>query len=234
MPKLDSNKIRKRFGAEQKANIAYGNQSIVDIYPRDEPDAEAWDLINLLFKQPLKVSEAIYFSTAVSQEGREVFIIPWSKKEDPFTQTDLLDSEEDQVQELIFRFRTSLSIPYRERLANRLLSLFNDAKEEDPDSLGITLGSIRDFYNFLQLHTNLKCPTISLTPDDNIYASWRDEQNRLFSVHFLPNGDVYFVVFKPNDKHPERKIKFSGTATIDTLRNTVASSGVWDWISNER
>lgn len=234
MPKLDSNKIRKRFGAEQKANIAYGNQLIEDIYPRDEPDAEAWNLINRVFKQPLKVSEAIYFSTSVSQEGREVFIIPWPKKDDPFTQADLLDTKDDQVQELIFRFRTSPYISNCESLANKLLALFNDAKEEDTDSIGITLGSIRYFYNFLQLYTNLKVPVISLTPDNNIYASWRYDQNRVFSVHFLPNGDVCFVVFKPNYKHPERKIRFSGTATIDTLRETVASSGVWDWISYGR
>ncbi len=234
MPKLNSYKINKRVNAEQKAGIAYGNRLIKDNFPSDEPDTEAWDLINFLPKQPPEMYKVIYFLTAVSQEGREALVRPWSKKEDPFTQTDLLDSKEDQAQELIFRFRASRSIPYHGSLANRLLTLFDDAKEEDPASLGIEAGSLRNFYNFLHLHTNLKCPTISLTPDDDIYASWRDEKNRLFSVHFLPNGDVYFVVFKPNDKHPERKIKFSGTATIDTLRNTVASSGVWDWISNER
>jgi hypothetical protein len=144
---------------------------------------------------------------------------------------DLLDSEEVQVQELILRVKTSSSIPYRKNLANRLLTLFNDAKEEDPASLGIAVGSFRNFYNFLHLHTNLKCPTISLTPDYNIYASWRDEENRVFSVHFLPNGDARFVIFKPNDRHPERQIRISGSATTDILMETVSPYGAWDWIS---
>jgi len=109
--------------------------------------------------------------------------------------------------------------------------LFNDAKEEDSASLGISVGSLRNFYNFLRLHTNLKCPTISLTPDYNIYASWRGEQNRVFSVHFLPNGDVRFVIFKPNDRHPGRQIRLSGIATTDVLMETVVPDSVSDWIS---
>ncbi len=139
--------------------------------------------------------------------------------------------EKNQVQKLIFQIRKSLTITYHERLARRLLTLFNDAKEEDSDSLGISAGSLRNFYSFFGLHANLKCPAISLTPDYNIYASWRGEKNRVFSVYFLPNGDTRFVIFKPNDKHPKRKIRLSGTATNDTLLKTIESSGVWDWIS---
>lgn len=142
-----------------------------------------------------------------------------------------LDTKETQVHELIDRIRTLKTIPHREKFANSLLTLFNDAKEEDPDGSGIEIGSLDSFYNFIILHTQLKCPTISLTPDYNIYASWREEQGRMFSVHFLSNGNVRFVIFKPNDKHPERKIRLSGTATIDTLLETGASSGIWDWIS---
>jgi hypothetical protein len=174
----------------------------------------------------------VWITSAVVQEDQKALISDWLKNEDdPFTQMDLLNNEEDQVQELIFQIRKSLSITCHESLANRLLTLFNDAKEEDSASLGISVGSIRNFYNFFRLHTNLKYPTISLTPDYNIYASWRGEQNRVFSVHFLPNGDARFVIFKPNDRHPGRQIRLSGTATTDTLIKTVESSGVWDWIS---
>ena len=155
----------------QEATIAYGNKSLIDYSSIGEPDDEVWNRRNRLSQKPRKVSKDTYFLTAVSQEGLKAFIRPWPEKEDPFTQVDLLDSEEDQVKELIFRIRTSKSIPYRQSLANRLFTLFYDAKEEDPASLGISAGSLRNFYKFLLLHTNLKCPTISLTPDYNIYAS---------------------------------------------------------------
>ena len=91
--------------------------------------------------------------------------------------------------------------------------------------------NIQDFYSFLQLHTSLKCPTISLTPEYDIYVSWRAEQNRVFSVHFMPNGNARFVIFKPNDRHPEQQIRISGAVTTDILKETVAPHKVWDWIS---
>ena len=151
--------------------------------------------------------------------------------QDPITQVTLLKNEEDQVQELIFRIKRSIAISNRKNLANKILTLFNDAKEEDPDCLGIAAESLRNFYNFFHLHTDIKCPTISLTPDYNIYASWRGEQNRVFSVHFLPNGDVRFVIFKPNDRHPGRQIRLSGIATTDILMETVAPNAVSYWVS---
>jgi hypothetical protein len=91
-----------------------------------------------------------------------------------------------------------------------------------------------NFYNFLtslKTHGKVKRPFLSLTPDNNIYASWRLEEGRIFSIHFLPEEDVRFVVFKPNERHPDRKIRVSGTTTTDTIIETVAPYGVWDWIS---
>jgi hypothetical protein len=143
---------------------------------------------------------------------------------------DLVVSEDKQVQELIYRFRTFSSIPYHKKLADRLLSLFNYEKEEDPDSLCIAAGSLRDFYDFLHLHDNLKYPSITLSPDNNILASWRSEQNRVFSVHFLSNKDVRFVIFKPIKKYPDRKFRFSGAATIDTLMDEIPKD-MLDWIT---
>lgn len=152
-------------------------------------------------------------------------------KGDSFTQEDLLDNQDEQVQELIFQIKKSPSIRCHESLAKRLITLFKDAKEEDSSDIGIAVGSLRNFYIFFRLHTNLKCPIISLTPDNNIYASWRAEKNRVFSVHFLPNSDVHFVIFRPNVKHPGQLIRLSGIATIDVLMELVAQYGISDWVS---
>lgn len=158
----------------------------------------------------------------IQMNPAEFNTLHYLEKEDPSTQVGLLDSEDKQVQDLVFRFRRLFSIPYRESLANSLLSLFDDAKEEDPTSIGMASGSLRNLYNLLQLNTNLKCPIISLTPDYNIYASWRKEHNQVFSVHFLPNGDTRFVILKPNNNHPGRQICLSGLATTDILMEMVA------------
>jgi len=212
--------------AVQEAAIIYGNKFLRDDFPTNDPD-----IGSLLQKPQTDRKFNFWITPAVVREDQKARINDWSENKDPHTQANLLSNVEDQVQELIFQIRKSLSITCRESLAHRLLTLFNDAKEEDSASLGISVGSIRNFFNFFRLHTNLKCPTISLTPDYNIYASWRGEQNRVFSVHFLPNGDTRFVIFKPNDRHPGRQIRLSGIATTDVLMETVVPDSVSDWIS---
>ncbi|MBU4258339.1 MAG: hypothetical protein KKI12_00455 [Proteobacteria bacterium] len=228
MPEIDLYKMLNRFDPAQIPSIVYGNKSIEDNSPNDYPytDTAAWELPSKIF------SKTRYRNTAfVNQEESDTFIIDLPENQDAITQATLLKSEEDQVQELIFRIKWSRSIFYQESLANKLFTLFYDAKEEDPDCLGIAAESLRNFYNFLQLHPNIKCPTISLTPDYDIYASWRGEQNRVFSIHFLPDGDARFVIFKPNDRHPTRKIRISGVATTDILMETVTPYCVEGWIS---
>lgn len=234
----------------QEPSIACGNSFLPDKFAAGEPNLAAWGPKNIndrLFeRRTISVSATpganqgnyegsteVFSLYCRCMVGQTIVCLPttgWPEKKDPFTQTNLLDSEEEKVRELIFRFRTSLSIPYREKLADRLVTLFYDAREEDFASVGISVGSLQTFYNFLRLYANLKCPTISLTPENNVYASWRGEQNRVFSVHFLPDDDTRFVVFKPNPLHLERQIRISGTATADILMATVVPYGVGDWI----
>lgn len=215
----------------REASPAYGDEFLTDTYPSNQPSSGAWGKIITPPKETWDKKYRFCNTPAANKESPDLFISGWPEETDSFTQGNLLYIADEQVEDLIFRIKTDLYIPYREKLTNRLMTLFKDAKEEDPAITGIAVGSLRNFYNFLQLHTNLKCPTISLSPEYNIYASWRDNQNRLFSVHFLPKGDVRFVIFKPNDRHLERKIRISGMATTDILKETVVPYGVWDWIS---
>ncbi len=213
-----------------EASIAYGESLVKDDLPA-KVDVGVWNFKTLMIPRS-KQRPVVYYeiTPAVGQEEQDNRISEWVGSKDPETQTDLVDSEDKQVQELIYRFRTFLSIPYHKKLADRLLSLFNYEKEEDPDSLCIAAGSLRDFYDFLHLHDNLKYPSITLSPDNNILASWRSEQNRVFSVHFLSNKDVRFVIFKPIKKYPDRKFRFSGAATIDTLMDEIPKD-MLDWIT---
>lgn len=230
MPEIDPYNIHNKFDPEQISSIIYGNQYIEDNSPRDQPYTGAWGERDIL---PTKKPRMPHYkiTASVNQEESDTSIIDLPENRDPITQENLINSQEDQVQELIFRIKTSRSISYRESLANRLLALFNDAKEEDPDCVGIAAESLYNLYNFIHLHANIKCPIISLTPEYNIYVSWRGEQNRVLSIHFLPNADVRFVIFKPNDRHPERKIRISGLATTDIIMETLTPYCIEDWVS---
>ena len=215
-------------GITRKASTAYGDEFLTDA-PIGRLSSGTWNILLQQIPSPIPQQKRYLIALSVNREPSKVS--NWSEKENPFTQADFLDNEEAEVQKLILRIRTSLSIPDRERLANRLVVLFKDAKEDDITSPGISVGSLRYFINFFQLHTNLKRPTISLTPEYNIYASWRSEQNRVFSVHFLPNGDARFVIFKPNKNHPKQQVRISVITTTDVLVETVSPFGVLDWIS---
>lgn len=171
-------------------------------------------------------------SSHANQEADFDSFIDFSGEIGPVIQNDLTDSNDSEVQELILRIKTTSSIPDRAGIANRLLTLFHYSKEEDPDFIGIRANSLKSFYNFLRSYSQLKRPAITLTPDNNIYASWRGDEGRVFSIHFLPDSDVNFVIFTPNKRRPERKTRTAGKTTFDMLMETEASAyNLYDWIS---
>ena len=175
-------------------------------------------------------------SPSVTQENRNrKFKIfrredAFTQREDAFTQSDLVSTKDDQTQELIHQIRKAF-VSNQENIANQLITLFNFAKDERPTSPGIAVDSLSSFYDFLKLYADITTPSLSLSPDHNIYASWRGE-NRIFSAHFLPDGDIRFVLFQPNNRHLKRKIRISGTATGDTLTKIVAPESL-DWVLGE-
>lgn len=229
---------------KRKAILTCGSESLAVKLEEDYPSAGVWDPKSIIVPHLIcaeieiphvtlavnSVTSAVQMETLGVASKHFGLSSVWIEKNDPFTQENLLNNEENEVLNLISLFSRLLFINYREMIVNRLYALYNDSKEEEPDSSGITLSSLSNFYNFFQLYTYLKCPIITLTPDNNIFASWKGEQNRLFSLHFLPTGDVNFVIFKPNDRHPEKQVRISGTATTDVLMETIASKVLLDWI----
>jgi hypothetical protein len=140
-------------------------------------------------------------------------------------------TEDESVEEIIWRVATTLPVPYRAKLTVRLSELQKAVQEEELDRHGITVRSLQHFVEFLKTNPALRSPAVSLTPDRNIYASWKAGPDRILSIHFLPDGKARFVIFRPNDKHPGEVIRLSGIATADVILSTVAPHGVLVWAS---
>lgn len=140
-------------------------------------------------------------------------------------------ADEQSVEEIIWRVRTTLPLSYRVRLASRLSELQKAVQEENLDGREISIRSLQHFIEFLEAYPGLRCPAISVTPDRNIYASWKLGSDRVFSIQFLPDGKARFVIFCPNDKHLGEVIRISGTATVDVVMSIAAPHGVLDWAS---
>jgi hypothetical protein len=225
-----------RFDAAKKSLFVYGKRSLETDFPEEMPVSGAWSVTSVSGYTGVTVPYGIIFpqerqTAAVNSEHMKIHTVVSFVGPNPFTQPNLIDTEEGQILELIARTRTSVSIPHREKLAKMLITLYIDAKEEEETNAGISLGSLRSFYNFLRSHNFLKPPMISLTDDGNIYASWKPSPDRVFSVHYLPNDEVRFVVFAPNERYPEKPIRISGIATIDILVKLVETYGVLGWAS---
>jgi hypothetical protein len=153
------------------------------------------------------------------------------EEENPTTSQNLVDDIDKEVKVLILSLGISPFIRQRKHLAERLGTLYGFMKEEEPTSPGISVGSLRTFYTFYRLNPELKKPSLSLAPNSNIYASWRFEDGRVFSILFLPDGDARYVILKPNERHPDRQIQVSGTLTVDILMEKVMPYGVLEWLS---
>ena len=143
-------------------------------------------------------------------------------------------TDDECVEGIIWRVGTTLSARYRAKLTSRLSELQNAVQEEELDSRGITVRSLQHFIDLLKAYPVLRCPAVSVTPDRNIYASWKSGSNQVFSIHFLPDGKARFVIFCPNDKHPGETIRLSGTATVDVVMSIAEPHGVLNWASDER
>jgi len=136
---------------------------------------------------------------------------------------------EQSVDEIIRRIRTTLPDRYRQKLSARIRELQQAVKEEELDGLGIDAGSLGHFVDLLKALPTLRCPTVSVTPERNIYASWKAGRDRVFSIHFLPDGRVRFVIFYPNTEHAGEVIRVSGVATADVVIDVVAPHGILSW-----
>ena len=69
-----------------------------------------------------------------------------------------------------------------------------------------------------------------MTPEGYIYARWKADRQRLLSVQFLPDGNVRLVIFKPNPKHKNVIVRFSGLTTSDSLIDEILNHHISDWV----
>ena len=209
---------------EYEAARAYSKKDLNFINQREQHSI-LWNSTAISIEQQMNKQKR--FSPVVLTMAWDNIGILISSNPSSFTQEELLESEEDQVNSLIERIRL-LPILCKEKITNRLRELFNDAKEED-EFASIKVGSLRSFHNFLRLNINLKCPLIALTPENEIYASWEEGKDKIFSIKFLTSGEVRFIVFVPNKLQPNHQTRISGNTAAELLMKYVEPYGVFSW-----
>ncbi|MDA2927174.1 hypothetical protein MYX78_08075 [Acidobacteria bacterium AH-259-G07] len=146
----------------------------------------------------------------------------------PFEELDQRQGNEQKIRNLIAYVRSSLDIPYREQLADRLKFLLEVTKEEAPEELEQFPESLRNFVVFLRTAPLLKYPDVVVSPSGNIRTQWQAALNKHFAAEFLPTDQAAFVVFSPYQKGTKR---VSGIVPISELLEAVEPQNVLSWAS---
>jgi hypothetical protein len=181
------------------------------------------------WSEGFKIPEKTDLDTSVTLKGHSADpIIP--NTESPFDELDENLTNDEKIKILIDYIQGGSKIQFAQELAFKL-NFLNEVVNEDPEDGSISIDSMRNFINFLQNTTNLKCPNVALTPSNEIHAQWRTAPNRHLALVFLQTGETRFVIFSPNSKDPEMIDRISGLTSVDSLLETIKPHKVLEWAS---
>lgn len=143
----------------------------------------------------------------------------WAPGDADFDVLDHLGTPKGQIQGQIRALRVGGCLPYSERLARRLDFLLEALEEEGEAWEKSSPDSLRQMFLFLQSVPDFRCPTVSITPSATFRAQWDAGRNSHLAIDFLPDGQVRFVVFSPDLRHPGRVRRVSGiVGRLDLIR----------------
>ena len=153
----------------------------------------------------------------------------------PVSDFDVLDelrTPKGQIERQITALRRGGGLPYRERLARRLEFLLGAPEEEGEEWGEHSPESLRQMFLFLQDVPDFQCPTVTVTPSATFRAQWQAGQNQHFAADFLPDGQVRFVVFAPDPRHPERAQRVSGVVSRTDIMKAIEPYKVHRWAAD--
>lgn len=152
------------------------------------------------------------------------------------TQSQLIAPSDETFERVLWDGLPTLNIPDRSELADKLVALNAAVRDEgNPECPGISPGSLRKFLAFLKVNPQVRLPTLSLTPQCNLYATWKASNTQVFSIHFLPGETVRFVLFAPRKGWIGRRmLRLSGAGTPDEILEVAKTKGAMEWVGREQ
>jgi hypothetical protein len=140
-----------------------------------------------------------------------------------FEELDRARSDTTGHEEVLDEFARTSNYPERLEVVSKLQRLLA-AFQEERGGAAYSFESLQLFLAFMALGPRCRVPSLSITGDGNIYASWRAGPDRLFSVHFDPAGRIRYVKFYPDPNTVGMTARSYGFAS---LREIVATLPPW-------
>jgi hypothetical protein len=134
--------------------------------------------------------------------------------------------------DLISFIRNHVRLAYSGSLANRLDYLREASIEEAPEQAPISVNSLQSFVSFIAREPRLAEPEVVLTYTGNTRAEWHESRKEHFSVEFLSNGQVRYVVFARDPNHATRTDRAFGLVSAETLMAKVSPFNVLAWAAS--
>lgn len=174
-------------------------------------------------------------ATMVGAGRFDALNLAFDDPQDAFSSLDAQSDRHQRIAKIVQHIRKALALEDRDRIANRI-EVLEDARLEELDygDRPLSPKSLKAFVSFLKREPGLKYPILTLSPDGFVFAEWDTAPNQYFAVKFLgANDDVRYVIFSPYPGHPDKRLRTSGDATVDTLMSHAESHGVRSWVGME-
>jgi hypothetical protein len=146
-----------------------------------------------------------------------------------FAALDELRTPQGRIKEQIRALRAGSPLIYREHLARRLEFLMEAIEDEGETWKEDSPESLRNMLLFLHRVPGFRYPTVTVTPSMTFRAQWTPDRSRHLGLDFLPNGQVRFVVFCPDPRHPGRVERVSGISSWESVLEKVEPYKVYRW-----
>lgn len=202
------------------------------VFVRSEYDALS-DVVMYWFSKYCDVLE----TSSATMEGVKIdaLNLAFDDPEDVFGSLDSQGDRHQRIKKIVQHIRKALALKDRDRIANRI-EVLEEARLEELDygDRPLSPKSLEAFESFLKREPCLKYPILTLSPDGFVFAEWEAAPNQYFAVKFLgTNDDVRYVIFAPKPGYPDKRLRTSGDATVDTLMSYAESHGVRNWVGME-
>lgn len=227
---MNSVETLQRYATFQAARAATDIFDIDVAIPRNDGSTDAH-----MLRPTWELAAAVVYVVAPGVGSSGSADIESAPDEAPASDFDVLDelrTPKGQIQRQITALRRGGRLPYRERLARRLNILLEALEEEEETWTENSPESLRQMLLFLQAVPDFRCPTVTITPSATFRAQWQAGRDRHFAVDFLPDGQVRFVVFAPDPRHPDRVQRVSGIVGRADVIRAVEPYNVHRWAAD--
>jgi len=130
---------------------------------------------------------------------------------------------------IVRRIRELRGLFGAQAIADRVAALAQLTDEELEGDRRLNLDSLLYFVGFLERERALRVPVITLTPDGDVYSSWR-VGSKLFSIQFFSDGRASYVCFAPNPGNPSLTDRRYVQTTSDQLSHELTKTYARGWL----